>query len=165
MARHRQGLRGYRAFKSPIIGGVDDLQSRIDDLAELMDEFGLEKAELSGEDWLVAFDRNPPSTGTIVAAPASPQSALPKAKKKKALVPSGTPVSSPMTGIFYSAPSPGAPPYCKVGETVSAGQVVGLIEAMKVFNDIVAPTAGIVTAIKAESGQLVQPGDPLIYIG
>jgi acetyl-CoA carboxylase biotin carboxyl carrier protein len=88
-----------------------------------------------------------------------------KPKKKKAATPKGTPITSPMTGIFYSSPSPGAPAYCKEGETVNAGQVVGLIEAMKVFNEITAPMSGTVIAIKAENSQLVQPGDPLIYIG
>ena len=145
---------------------MDDLLSKIDDLAELMEEFGLEKAELRGEDWLVGFDKSPPANGQgATAFGAAMPTALPRPKKKKIATPVGTPVSSPMTGIFYTAPSPGAPPYCKVGETVSAGQVVGMIEAMKVFNEIVAPTAGTVTAIKADSGQLVQPGDPLIYIG
>jgi acetyl-CoA carboxylase biotin carboxyl carrier protein len=156
-----------RATRPPsaIISTVADLQKRIDDLADLMDEFGLEKAEIRGEDWSVGFDRNGPSEPIVNGAANHPAPAPTKPKKKKAAVPKGTPVSSPMTGIFYSAPSPGAPPFCKTGETVSAGQVVGLIEAMKVFNEITAPLAGTVTAIKAESGQLVQPGDPLIYIG
>lgn len=143
-----------------------DLQKRIDDLADLMDEFGLEKAELRGQDWSVGFDRHAPGTPFVAATNNHVEPvASPKPKKKKAEAPKGTPVSSPMTGIYYSAPSPGAPPFCKVGETVSAGQVVGLIEAMKVFNEITAPLAGTVTAVKVESGQLVQPGDPLIYIG
>jgi acetyl-CoA carboxylase biotin carboxyl carrier protein len=70
-----------------------------------------------------------------------------------------------MTGIYYSSSSPTAPPFVKEGEPVSAGQVVGLIEAMKVFNEIVAPTSGRVLKIVAESGQLVNPGDALLYIG
>lgn len=151
---------------SLIIKVVDDIQRKIDDLAELMEEFGLDRAELQGEDWSVGFDRNPPAAGAVVATSSPvPKTALPKPKRKKAVVPSGTPVSSPMTGIYYSSPSPGAAPFCKVGDSVTAGQVVGLIEAMKVFNEIVAPTAGTVTAIRADNGQLVQPGDPLIYIG
>jgi acetyl-CoA carboxylase biotin carboxyl carrier protein len=145
---------------------VSDLQRKIDELAELMDEFGLERAELKGEGWKVAFDRNAPMVGAVAAAPAAPtQSERVKPKKKKESAPTGTPITSPMTGIFYSAPSPGAAPFCKVGDMVNAGQVVGLIEAMKVFNEITAQMSGTVTAVKAESGQLVQPGDALIYIG
>lgn len=144
-----------------------DLQKRIDDLADLMDEFGLEKAELRGQDWSVGFDRNVPSAPVLngSANHVSAPTPVSKPKKKKAAAPKGTPVTSPMTGIYYSAPSPGAPAFCKEGDTVNAGQVVGLIEAMKVFNEITAPTAGTVTAMRAENGQLVQPGDPLIYIG
>ena len=79
--------------------------------------------------------------------------------------PAGIPVTSPMTGIFYSAPSPNAPLFVREGEPVTAGQVVGLIEAMKVFNEITAATSGTVLRLVAESGQLVQPGDPLLFIG
>jgi acetyl-CoA carboxylase biotin carboxyl carrier protein len=69
-----------------------------------------------------------------------------------------------MTGIYYSAPSPQSPQFVKVGDTVEAGQVVALIEAMKVFNEIVTPVSGTISAIKAESGQLVQPGEPLLFV-
>lgn len=164
--RNRGAIGRPSASVPAIISPVADLQKRIDELAELMDEFGLEQAELRGEGWSVGLDRNAPH-----AAPA-PQAtngvantATKPAPKKKKSVPKGTPVSSPMTGIYYSASSPGAPPYCKVGDAVTAGQVVGLIEAMKVFNEITAPVSGNVTAVKADNGQLVQPGDPLIYIG
>ena len=79
--------------------------------------------------------------------------------------PSGVPLTSPMTGIFYISPSPNAPPFVQIGQSVSQGQVVGLIEAMKVFNEITAPTGGVVLSIVADSGQIVQPGDPLMYVG
>lgn len=74
-------------------------------------------------------------------------------------------MNSPTTGIYYSSPNPGAPPFVKVGDTVEAGQVIGLIEAMKVFNEITATVSGSVLRVSAQNGQLVQPGDPLIYIG
>lgn len=140
---------------------VGDLKDRIDELADLMDEHGLEKAELKGDGWAVGFDRNGPEQ-TVVASGSQPRQTKPEKKKE---TPTGTPVTSPMAGIFYESSNPGAPPFVKVGQTVNAGEVVGLIEAMKVFNEITAPVAGDVTAIMAESGQLVQPGDPLIYIG
>lgn len=149
---------------------VDNLKARVDELAELMAEFKLTEAELSGESWRVAFKTRSaaPPTARVSsdeadeeddpewpqAAPALPASA-----------PHGMPVNSPMNGIYYTAPSPSAPPFVKEGEPVTAGQVVGLIEAMKVFNEIVAPISGTVTAIVASTGQLVQPGDPLVYIG
>lgn len=89
------------------------------------------------------------------AAPSEPAVAAPQ----------GVPISSPMTGIWYDAPNPGAPPFVKLGDSVAAGQVVGLIEAMKVFNEITATVNGVVVRIEAANGRLVQPGEPLLFIG
>ena len=154
-----------------IIIPVDDIKRHIDDLAELMDEFSLSEASLAGDGWRVAFKkpgRKAPSkqsseTETEDESYAAPTPAMgPAAPVEQG--PKGIPVSSPMNGIFYSSPSPSAPSFVKEGEAVTAGQVVGLIEAMKVFNEIVAPTTGIVDRIVAENGALVQPGEPLLYI-
>lgn len=131
----------------------------------LMEEFGLEKAVLEGEDWSVEFRRD---DGTAVVAPEPARRTAPnRAKSTKAApaAPSGVPVQSPTTGIFYSSPNPGAPPFVKVGDVVQAGQVIGLIEAMKVFNEISATVAGTVQRVVAQNGQLVQPGDVLLTIG
>lgn len=71
---------------------------------------------------------------------------------------------APMTGVFYRAPSPDAPPYVEVGDVVEEGQIVCLIEAMKVFNEIPADKSGRVVQICAESGQLVEQGAVLFYL-
>ena len=142
------------------------MKDRIDELAELMGEYGLSQARLKGEDWEISFAKEPPSRGVAmapVAAPA-PTSAPAPAAPKEVGVPTGTPISSPMMGIYYGSPSPGSPPFVKEGDSVTAGQVVGLIEAMKVFNEIVATASGTVSKVVAESGALVQPGDVLIYV-
>ena len=73
-------------------------------------------------------------------------------------------VVAPLTGVFYLAPSPGAVPYVKVGGTVSAGQVIGLIEAMKLFNEIKSDVNGTVRRIAAETGSLVKARQPLIEV-
>jgi acetyl-CoA carboxylase biotin carboxyl carrier protein len=73
-------------------------------------------------------------------------------------------VVAPLTGVFYLAPSPGAVPYVKVGGTVSAGQVIGLIEAMKLFNEIKSDVNGTVRRIAAETGALVKAKQPLIEV-
>lgn len=148
--------------------GVSDLKDRIDELASLMTEFGLVEAKLSGDDWSVEFSRRRPQTLMTVGDgdPENEDFAVPLLMAAPAApVPSGTPVASPMMGIFYMASSPGAPPFVREGDSVIAGQVVGLIEAMKVFNEITATTSGTVEKIAAANGQLVQPGDILMYIG
>jgi acetyl-CoA carboxylase biotin carboxyl carrier protein len=73
-------------------------------------------------------------------------------------------VKAPLTGIYYGAPSPGATPYVKVGDHVSVGQIIGLIEAMKLFNEIKSDLAGRVVRICAENGALVKAKSPLIEV-
>jgi acetyl-CoA carboxylase biotin carboxyl carrier protein len=73
-------------------------------------------------------------------------------------------VKAPLTGIFYGSPSPGSPPYVQVGGEVAVGQVIGLIEAMKLFNEIKSDLAGRVVRVVAESGQLVKARQPLIEV-
>ena len=130
-----------------------------------MEEFSLSEAELRGPDWRIAFRKTRKLAAPEVESQAFVDAAVfetpapPVAEK-----PTGMPVTSPMNGIFYTAPSPASPPFIRVGEAVTAGQVVGLIEAMKVFNEIVAPMSGTIDRIAVESGSLVQPGDPLLYI-
>ena len=151
---------------------VENLKARVDELAELMEKFQLSQAELSGADWRVAYKKRSAlqvaATGvTMVSAPdvEADESHAEAHAAPVTEAPKGMPVNSPMTGIFYTSSSPSAPPFVKEGEPVSAGQVVGLIEAMKVFNEIVAPASGRVTKLNAANGQIVNPGDVLMYIG
>ena len=73
-------------------------------------------------------------------------------------------VNAPLTGIYYGAPSPGATPYVAVGDHVAVGQIIGLIEAMKLFNEIKSDRAGRVTRICVESGALVKAKQALIEV-
>jgi acetyl-CoA carboxylase biotin carboxyl carrier protein len=73
-------------------------------------------------------------------------------------------VTSPMVGTFYASASPGTPPFVQVGDRVEIGQTVGIVEAMKIMNEIVAERAGFVAAILVENGQAVQYGSPLIRL-
>ena len=74
------------------------------------------------------------------------------------------PVPAPLTGIYYTSPSPGAAPYIEVGEEIAIGQVIGLIEAMKLFNEIKSDVAGRVVRLIAENGSLVKAKHPLIEV-
>jgi acetyl-CoA carboxylase biotin carboxyl carrier protein len=73
-------------------------------------------------------------------------------------------VVAPLTGIFYGSSSPSAPPYTAVGQHVEVGQVIGLIEAMKLFNEIKSDKSGRVVRVVAESGKLVKARQPLIEV-
>ena len=93
----------------------------------------------------------------VAAAPVGPVVAAEAAKHPDAL-------TSPMVGTAYRRPSPGAKAFVEVGSEVRAGEKVLLVEAMKTFNDIVAPRAGTVKAIYVEDGQPVEYGEPLVIL-
>jgi acetyl-CoA carboxylase biotin carboxyl carrier protein len=73
-------------------------------------------------------------------------------------------IIAPLTGVYYSAPSPSSPPFVSVGDVVQTGQVIALVEAMKVFNEIQAEISGRVSELVAPNGEVVQKGDVLIRI-
>jgi biotin carboxyl carrier protein len=73
-------------------------------------------------------------------------------------------ITAPLTGVFYLSPSPQAPPFVQVGSVVAAGDVIGLIEAMKLFNEIRSTKNGRVRKIVAANGQLVRARAPLIEL-
>lgn len=82
----------------------------------------------------------------------------------KAPEPKGKTITSPMVGAFYAAPAPGAKPFVKVGDTVSTGQVVCIVEAMKLMNEIESEVSGKITQICVEDGQSVEYGQVLMYV-
>ncbi|MBR2960515.1 MAG: acetyl-CoA carboxylase biotin carboxyl carrier protein [Burkholderiaceae bacterium] len=98
----------------------------------------------------------------VAAAPAPAADSAPAAEETKI---EGTPVTSPMVGTFYRAPSPGAAPFVNVGDKVTAGQTLCIIEAMKLLNEIEAETSGTVKEICVENGQPVEFGQTLFIIG
>jgi acetyl-CoA carboxylase biotin carboxyl carrier protein len=104
-----------------------------------------------------------PAAGVPAAVLAPPPVATTAVESAAAGPPPGT-VTSPMVGTAYRKPSPEAKPFIEVGSRVEIGDKLLLIEAMKTFNDIVAPRAGIVTAIFVEDGQPVEYGEPLLVI-
>ena len=105
----------------------------------------------------------PAAEAPRAAAPVPGPSAESVGKSTKSAV-DGHAVRSPMVGTFYSAPSPDAAPYVKVGQTVKAGDTLGIIEAMKMFNPIEADVSGTVTAILVEAGQAVEFDEVMFII-
>jgi acetyl-CoA carboxylase biotin carboxyl carrier protein len=103
-----------------------------------------------------------PSDAGAALAPAP--AAVPGAAAGAPSAPARPSVKAPLTGIFYTAPSPGATPYVSVGDHVSVGQIIGLIEAMKLFNEIKSDLAGRVVRVCADSGALVKSKQPLIEV-
>jgi acetyl-CoA carboxylase biotin carboxyl carrier protein len=94
--------------------------------------------------------------------PASTPSAVPAGDEHAA--PSRPSIKAPLTGIWYGSPAPGSAPFVEVGREVAIGQVVGLIEAMKLFNEIKSELAGRVVRVVPESGTLVKAKQPLIEV-
>lgn len=153
---------------------MSDINQKIEELANLMAEFGLTEATLRTDDFKIHFSKETKAATPFMVGVGAPQEAVPTAAvapigtgKKEASAPAvkGTPITTPMMGVFYSAPSPGAPAFVKEGDTVTSGQVVGLIEAMKVFNEITSAISGTVVQCVATSGELVNAGDTLLIIG
>lgn len=103
-----------------------------------------------------------PAGGRGGGSPSGPAAADPSGREHTAATrPS---VRAPLTGIYWGAPSPGSAPYVQVGGEVAIGQIVGLIEAMKLFNEIKSDLAGRVVRVVAENGQLVKAKQSLIEV-
>ena len=148
---------------------MSEFKERIDALAALMEEYRLTEATIEDGPFRVAFRRETnPIPGASLPHVAPPTESFEEAEAieaPRADAPSGTPIATPMSGIFYDAPSPSSPPFLREGDAVVAGQIVGLIEAMKVFNEIPSPVSGTVRRIVVESGAVVNLGDTLILLG
>lgn len=130
------------------------------DLSELTLEEGEEAIVVRKEKTVVQAQAFMPQTAPQM--PAMAQSA--PAEEKKDDAPKGKPVTSPMVGTFYLAASPGAKPFVEVGSTVSTGQVVCIIEAMKLMNEIESEVSGKVTQICVKDGEAVEYGQVLMYV-
>lgn len=140
-------------------------------LIDLVAESGISELEVTEENDKVRIV-NKVQTVTVASAPVvaaapAPAPAAPAAAPAAAEEPAvtGTPVTSPMVGTFYRAPNPGAEPFVKVGDRVEVGQTLGIIEAMKLLNEIEAETAGVIKEICVENAQPVEFGQPLFIIG
>ena len=142
-------------------------------LIDLVSESGVAELEITeGEDRVRIVNRNgaapvqvhqPVTVAQPMPVPVPAPEAAP-APAPAAPHQTGTPLTSPMVGTFYRAPSPGADPFVKVGDTVKKGQVVCIIEAMKLLNEVEADMDGTVKEVCVENGQPVEFGQSLFII-
>ena len=149
---------------------------KIKKLIDLLEESNLAELEIKEGEEVVRLSRVPKGTVTVAAAPvmqAAPVAAAPvaaaapveAAAPAESALPAGHVVKAPMVGTFYASASPGAAAIVKVGQQVKVGDTLGIIEAMKMFNQIEADVAGTVVAILGENGQPVEFDEPLFVIG
>jgi acetyl-CoA carboxylase biotin carboxyl carrier protein len=156
-----------------LIATIDGLEALLEraDLTELEVEAGgttivlRTPSAIAPAGLTVEASRSAPASGA-----AAPVRAMADADDRDAPTPPGEAglaahlVVAPLTGIFYRSPSPGAVPYLREGGPVNAGQVIGLIEAMKLYNEIKSDVTGIVRRLVAGDGALVKARDPLIEV-
>jgi acetyl-CoA carboxylase biotin carboxyl carrier protein len=143
---------------------------------EFMTQNSLDTVEIAEEGSLVKLVRRKAAVtqvavpvavatgGAAYAAPSVAAAPAPAHAAPAAAVPAGTAVKSTMMGIFYRAPSPSSPPFCKEGEAVKPGQVICMIEAMKVFNEIKAEYPCTIVKYLVENGKPVKAGQDLIIV-
>ena len=148
---------------------------KVKKLIELLEESNIDEIEIIEGEESVRISRNSQSAQAPVAyapppamaAPAPAPAAAPAAVEAPAAaepVSTDNAVLSPMVGTFYRSPSPDAPAFVEVGQTVRVGDVLCIVEAMKMMNQIEADRAGTVTAIHVENGEPVEFDQPLITI-
>ena len=150
-------------------------------LIDLVQESGIGEIEITEGEEKVRISRQVASGPVIMAAPSMQPMAMPAAGPAAGMPaatgavpatapeaapaePKGHALKSPMVGTFYRAPSPGAPSFVEVGQAVTKGQTLCIIEAMKLLNEIESDVAGTVKAILVENGQPVEYGQPLFLI-
>jgi acetyl-CoA carboxylase biotin carboxyl carrier protein len=145
---------------------------KVKKLIELLEESNLTEIEIVEGEESVRLSRGsslapPPQYQLPAASPPSPPPAAappPAQREEEAAIPEGEVVRSPMVGTYYASPSPEAEPFVALGQKVSEGETLCIIEAMKMFNQIEADQSGTVVAILAENGQPVEFDQPLFVI-
>ena len=149
---------------------------KIKKLIELLDESGIAEIEVTEGEESVRISRYgtvapvvqapgpAPLPAAAGAAPAQSVPAPPAVAAEEQPSPHGFGIEAPMVGTMYRAPSPGAPPFVEVGSRLAAGDVVCIIEAMKILNQIESEVSGVVTEILVENGQPVEFGQTLMIV-
>lgn len=139
----------------------------LEHLADVLVENGLQELSLEQDGIRMELYAPAPAAlqqadvmeGQFMAAPQADPSASQPAEDESLET-----IVSPMVGVFYRSPSPNDPSFVEIGDRVEVGQTVGLVEAMKVFNEIVSEVEGVIVAIHAQNSDLVESGSPLMLV-
>lgn len=145
---------------------------KVKKLIELLEESNINEIEIKEGEESVRISRGAaqqvvapyPTAPMPAPVAAAPVAAAPAEAISDAPITAGHVVQSPMVGTFYSAPSPSSPAFIEVGKTVKAGDVICIVEAMKMMNQIEADKSGVIEAILVEDGQPVEYDQPLVTI-
>ena len=134
--------------------------------AKLMKEMGLTGLEITEDNRIVRLERVVSAAQTVTAVPVVPESADgAEQQTQPEEKPVGSSICSPMVGVFYAAPAENAEAFAHVGDRVSKGQTLCIIETMKLMNEITAEQDGVITEICVTNGQVVEYGTELFKIG
>jgi len=144
----------------------DDELRTIRELLDVMNEHDLDRIKVTVDDAVYELVRREAGQPVVVAAqPAPGPRAAPEAAAAPPAVPTNVKrVIAPLTGVFYRASSPDAEPFKSQGDRVEAGEVICILEAMKLFNEIQSDYAGTIVRILPENGELVSQGEELFWI-
>lgn len=135
---------------------IDDIKQLID----ILETSGLESLTYKNQDFEIALQK--PVTNTLIPSQAIAPAVIAPVNPEPA--PATNAMTSPLVGVYYSKPSPDAPEFVKVGQTVKVGDILCIIEAMKVMNEIKATQAGVVKEIYVSEGATVDFDQPLFVI-
>lgn len=145
----------------------------IKELIQALEQSSLTSLEINQGDTSVKLEKNYVTAPLLQAAPAveaahpapqTVQTVSPAKEESAPAQPKRTAVSCPLVGVFYAAPAPNDAPFVTVGDTVKKGDVLCIVEAMKLMNEITAEQDGVITEICVENGQVVEYGQPLFYL-
>lgn len=151
---------------------------KVKKLIEMLEESGIAEIEIHEGEESVRVSRQssvtpaqtvvqvPEMAGGRVAGPvvAGADAVMPEAAATEDQVPEGFVVKAPMVGIFYASPAPDKPPFVELGKTIGKGDVLCIIEAMKIMNQVEADVGGVIAKIMVDNGEPVEYGQPLFVI-
>ena len=147
-------------LEQPVTATTDVLIGHVRELIALMSRGGISELDLSTGDVSIRLrGSNGQVQSAVNGAPVliAHQTPVP-------VEPEGHLITAPMIGTYYACPAPGESPFVQIGDEVEVGQVIGIIEAMKIMNEIISDRSGIVTEILVENAQAVEYGSPLVRL-